>query len=63
MKPLTAHFDYLVKQNEQLKINEQWLIAQIDIMHTLLCFGQVGTWQDRARQVIEKIEELTKKKG
>lgn len=59
--PLTAHFEHLVKENKQLKINERWLIAQMNTMHDLLCPGQIETWQGRIRQVIEKIESLVEK--
>lgn len=60
-EPLYAHFKLLAEQNKQLKINERWLIEQISIMHDLLCPNKIGTWQDRARHVIEKVKELTKK--
>ena len=61
-EPLTAHFEYLVKENKQLRNNERWLMEQMDIMHRLLCSGQIETWQGRARQVVTKVKELTKKK-
>lgn len=40
-QPLTNHFDYLVKQNKQLRNNERWLMEQMDIMHRLLYPGQI----------------------
>lgn len=59
--PLTAHFEYLVRENKRLKINERWLMEQMDIIHRLLCPGQIETWQGRTRQVVEKIKDLTEK--
>jgi hypothetical protein len=40
------------RQIEQLGINQRWLIQQFDALHTILCPGQFGTWQERAVQCV-----------
>lgn len=62
-EPLSAHFDLLVQQNKQLKVNESWLIEQVSIMHDLLYPGRIDTWQGRTLKIVEKIKELTEKSG
>jgi hypothetical protein len=43
-----------IEQNraEQLALNCRWLIEKIDIIHSCLCPGQNGTWQQRAEQAV-----------
>lgn len=40
------------RRAEQLSKNCRWLINQIDQIHMALCPGELGTWQDRARQAV-----------
>lgn len=41
---------------KQMEINCKWLVEVIDQMHDIICPGQYGTWQDRARQVLEAVK-------
>jgi len=40
------------RRANQLALNCKWLIEQIDTAHAILCPGQRGTWQDRAKQLV-----------
>lgn len=44
---------------EQLSRNCKWLIGQIDQIHAALCPGELGTWQDRAKQAVAAAKPLT----
>lgn len=46
----------------QMETNQLWLIAQIDEIHFNLCKGQMGTWQERAKQAVAKSKEIANDK-
>lgn len=51
----------LKRQSKQNEINAAWLIKVVDEIHSNLCPGKSGTWQDRARQAVvasRKIAEV-----
>lgn len=48
-----------MKQMKQFEINAKWLINIIDSVHDYLCPNQYGTWQDRAKQILIKVKELS----
>ncbi len=50
--------DLVERELKQLKVNERWLIEQIDAVHSILCSNRVGTWQDRARQVVKAAKKI-----
>uniref|UniRef100_A0A6M3JLR2 Uncharacterized protein n=1 Tax=viral metagenome TaxID=1070528 RepID=A0A6M3JLR2_9ZZZZ len=43
---------------KQLNFNCNWLINKIDIMHDILCPGELGTWQEKTQQVVDAIKKL-----
>lgn len=47
------------RQAEQSGINARWLIGQVDAAHSLLCPGKIGTWQQRAQQLVTKAGEIS----
>lgn len=49
------------QQLKQLKTNIRWLLEQIDKTHIILCPKKIGTWQQRAEQVIEAAEDIKTK--
>jgi len=42
----------------QLELNQEWLIAQFDELHRLLCRDQNGTWQQRVEQVVAAVQRI-----
>ena len=50
----------LERQVKQLGDNCCWLIAQMDRIHTALCPGITGTWQDRVKQTVIAAEKISK---
>lgn len=53
----------LKRQSKQNEINADWLIKVVDEIHSNLCPGQSGTWQDRVKQAVvasRRIAELIK---
>jgi hypothetical protein len=45
---------------QQLSLNCKWLISKIDHMHVILCPDKLGTWQQRAEQVLDAVLKLPK---
>lgn len=50
-RELEAEVDSEKRRADQLGINCRWLIEIVDFAHTVLCKGQNGSWQDRAKQL------------
>jgi dihydrofolate reductase (trimethoprim resistance protein) len=46
------------RQDDQLKLNCEWLIDKIDRIHGALCGDQIGTWQQRAEQAVKAVEYI-----
>ena len=36
--------------------NCMWLVKKIEIMHSILCPGEYGTWQERTEQVVNAVK-------
>jgi hypothetical protein len=56
--PLTAHFEFLAKENEQLKTELDQLTKQINVMYNILHLKQGGTLQKKTFRIIKKIKNL-----
>lgn len=56
--------DRVLKINriKQLSYNCKWLIEQIDQIHSVLCPGVIGTWQDRVRNTVFAAKEISNKR-
>lgn len=52
-----------INRIKQLSYNCKWLIEQIDQIHAALCPGNIGTWQDRARNTVFAAKEISNKKN
>jgi len=61
--PLTAHFEFLAKQSEQLKKDFDWLVKQSDIIHNVLCLEKGRTWKSRMIQNVKKIKQIKKEEN
>ena len=46
------------RRADQLGANCDWLIKQIDAIHTHLCPGQSGTWQQKVEQAVAGAKEM-----
>lgn len=42
--------------------NYFWLIEQMEIMHSILCHGQLDPWKAKTLQVVEKIKKIKTRK-
>lgn len=47
------------RTNDQNGLNTRWLIDKIDQAHAKLCPGAIGTWQQRAEQLVRKAARIS----
>lgn len=47
---------------DQMSVNFNWLLEKMDLVHESLCPGRIGTWQQRAEQVVEAAGLIAAKK-
>jgi len=51
------------RQLAQSSLNTGWLLAKIDRIHTSLCPGSSGTWQQRAEHAVKHALEIELQRG
>ena len=51
-----------INRMKQLSYNCKWLIKQIDQIHSVLCPGDIGTWQDRVKNTVFASKEISNKR-
>jgi hypothetical protein len=56
------HIESEAQRAGQLGINCEWLIAQLDAIHDVLCPDHIGTWQSRAQKAVEAAKIIKQNK-
>lgn len=58
IRELKSEIKGLKDQIKRSDVNFFWLLAQINVIHSILCPGRVETWQGRTLQVVEAAKKI-----